>query len=398
MKKVAKILAVLFMAVAIVSSLSLSVFAVSYDLSPYIEEKGIHTSVELEVGETHMHGSAIWVQNGGESYSSNDNVIRALSDGSVEAVGVGTAYLMNQGTTGMYQIIEYTVVEAKEEGSVIGGLLPVPDSDDDDSDTLLEEILPETEDEIESEIIKNKSIFGMIAGLGAAAVTAIASMGAAIIGAGFFALIWLLAIGILLYQIVTIVSLSKKSMGARVLPEIKETERTVRQGMPDKTVCPKCQTPFGEGEFCATCGISKKTKNVYVVPINKRMTAQNFEKYINEWLAENPYACNVKLNVDTHQSLFLPFVKYKFFVKKASIEFDVSNTPSKNQYGFAFLYKFRLFGPIGYSGEKHLAEWKKNNPEAMVVSNRSGRIQHFGSQSGFYAQYYNYVFYKKPKN
>ena len=216
MKKAVKILAVVFMAVAIVSSLSLSVFAVSYDLSPYIEEKGIHTSVELEVGETHTHGSAIWVQNGGESYSSNDNVIKALSDGSVEAVGVGTAYLMNQGTTGMYQIIEYTVVEAKDEGSVIGDLLPVPDSEDDDSDTLLEEILPETEDEIESEIIKKKSIFGTIAGLGATVVTAIASFGAAIISAGFFALIWILALSIVIYQIITISSLSKKSMGPRL--------------------------------------------------------------------------------------------------------------------------------------------------------------------------------------
>ncbi|MBQ6825700.1 MAG: hypothetical protein IJP34_03450, partial [Clostridia bacterium] len=171
MKKAVKILAVVFLVAAIVSSLSLSVFAVSYDLSQYIEEKGIHTSVELEVGETHTHGSAIWVQNGGESYSSNDNVIKALGDGSVEAVGVGTAYLMNQGSSGMYQIIEYTVVEAKDEGLTIGGLLPTPDSDD-DSDTLLEEILPETEDEIESEIVKKKGILGTIAGLGATAVTA----------------------------------------------------------------------------------------------------------------------------------------------------------------------------------------------------------------------------------
>ena len=173
---------------------------------------------------------------------------------------------------------------------------------------------------------------------------------------------------LLIYIIATTLHLSVTSTKKKELPVQRQTANTI-----------------------TTATTNKQT---YVVPINGKMTAKKFENTVNEWLAENPYVYDCKIKLDTKASLLSPFVGYKFFVKNAVIEYSVADRPQNSQYALAFIYKFRLFGPIGYSKEKHVAEWHANNTDCTVVSAHGGRIQHFGS-SGFFAQYYNYVFFHK---
>ena len=199
-----------------------------------------------------------------------------------------------------------------------------------------------------------------------------------------------------IYCLVTMFVLSSKSMGCRQLPTRKRTINTLTAPMPDKQVCPKCGHVFGQEAFCPTCGSAKKTPTVFEVPIQGKMTAQKLEQYLNDWLAENPYIYNCQIQLDFRNSLLSPLVGHKFFVKKATITCQVSDKPQAHQYGFAFLYRFRFFGPIGYNEEKHVAQWKANNPHCQVLWHRGGHIQHFSNQGSFYAQYYNYVLYQKP--
>ena len=133
--------------------------------------------------------------------------------------------------------------------------------------------------------------------------------------------------------------------------------------------------------------------NRYEFPIRGSMTVQKFEKQFNQWLAENPYITDCHLQLETKQRLIIPFVACKFVVKHAEITYRVSDT-KQPQHGFAFLYKFRPLGSLGYSGEKLTAQWKKNNPDCRIVNTHGGHIQHFG-RTGFFAQYYNYMFFKK---
>lgn len=211
-----------------------------------------------------------------------------------------------------------------------------------------------------------------------------------------FAVIFVVALGFVVYDIVTTLHLSAKSMGKRELPARRITSATVKTPVPDRVVCPKCGQPFGEAMFCSSCGTAKKVKNVYVVPMEKRMTAQKFEKMINQWFAENPYAYDCRIKLETKASIWQPFVHHKFFVKSARIEFSVAPQPVKEQYGLAFLYKFRFFGPIRYSEQKQVEAWHAKNPDCQIVSHQNGgHIQHFDSNGGIWAQYYNYVLYKK---
>ena len=199
-----------------------------------------------------------------------------------------------------------------------------------------------------------------------------------------------------IYCIVDMFVLSSKSMDTRQLPSRKRTVNTITAPMPDKKVCTRCGRPFGEEAFCPTCGVPKKTPTVFEVPIQGKMTAQKLEQYLNDWLAENPYIYDCQIQLDYRTSLLSPLVGYKFFVKKAIITCQVSDKPQAHQYGFAFLYRFRFFGPIGYNEEKHVAQWNANNPNCQVLWHKGSHIQHFDNQGGFYAQYYNYVLYKKP--
>lgn len=172
-----------------------------------------------------------------------------------------------------------------------------------------------------------------------------------------------------IYNAVTTSRLSHTSMKKKELPERRQTANTIT-------------TPTAE-------------KKTYVVPINGRMTVQKAEKLINEWLAENPYIYNCKLKLETENSLISPFIKYKFFITEAVIEYSVADSLQACQYGLAFIYKYRFFGPIGYNEKKHVAEWQANNTDCQIISSRGGHIQHLHNGGLAWAQYYNYIFFKK---
>ena len=178
-----------------------------------------------------------------------------------------------------------------------------------------------------------------------------------------------------------------------------QTARTIPPQTEIPTACPKCGTPWGDGNFCSKCGTGKTGRFQYRLPIQGHWNVRKLEKEVNAFLAENPYFTDCKLRVKTSRPfirLISPFVNHKFHVNEAVIEYSLSDKANPKQYGMQFLYKFWLFGPIGYSEEKLAKEWQKKNPESTLVSATGSRIQHFGFSSGFFfAQYYSFVFFKR---
>ena len=211
----------------------------------------------------------------------------------------------------------------------------------------------------------------------------------------FFWILFVVVGGLAIYIIVTMVYFSRTTMGKRELPPMQLTPNTVTAGAPASRFCARCGQEFGNANFCACCGTPRVSKSTYVLPIDGKISAQECEKMVNRWFAENPYVCNCTIKLETKQSLFNPFVFWKFKVKRAVIEYSVASQPQSQQYGLAFLYKLRVFGPIGYSSEKQVAKWLENNPGCQVVTTHGGHLQHWDSNGGFYAQYYNYVLFKK---
>lgn len=71
-----------------------------------------YNTFKLEVGETHKPSAALWVKKGnGQVYSSDEDVVTVTKYGKVTAEEPGTAYVIIVGSTGMYEVYQYTVVE-----------------------------------------------------------------------------------------------------------------------------------------------------------------------------------------------------------------------------------------------------------------------------------------------
>ena len=376
MKKTIRTLTVMVIAVLMLIIATIPALAAGFDFDTAIAEfkSTPLNTIALKVNETHTPTAALWAQQGiATCYSNDETVVTVSKEGTVTAVGEGTAYVAID-TGSMYELYCYNVsAENKVENNndTVGSTTGNENSNDNTSDinstpnsgnSAYEDFLNESEklqnqhqqnvdkfkeqaqafeEEMQREQVKHK-------------------IKGAIIFTPIFAL--------LIYIIATTLHLSVTSTKKKELPVQRQTANTI-----------------------TTVTANKQT---YVVPINGKMTAKKFESTINEWFAANPYVCDCKIKLDTKASLLSPFVGYKFFVKNAVIEYSVADRPQNTQYALAFIYKFRLFGPIGYSKEKHVAEWQVNNTDCTVVSAHGGRIQHFGS-SGFFAQYYNYVFFKK---
>lgn len=371
MKKTIRTLTVMVIAVLLLTIATIPALAAGFDFETAIAEfkSTPLNTIALKVNETHTPTAALWAQQGiATCYSNDETVVTVSKEGTVTAVGEGTAYVAID-TGAMYELYCYNVsAENKAENNDTVGSTNGNESGNDNTGTTnsgnsaYEDFLEESEklqnqhqqtvdkfkeqaqafeEEMQREQVQHR-------------------IKIAIIVIPIFAL--------LIYIIATTLHLSVTSTKKKELPVQRKTANTI-----------------------TTVTANKQT---YVVPINGKMTAKKFESTINEWFAENPYVCDCKIKLDTKASLLSPFVGYKFFVKNAVIEYSVADRPQNTQYALAFIYKFRLFGPIGYSKEKHVAEWQVNNTDCTVVSAHGGRIQHFGS-SGFFAQYYNYVFFKK---
>ena len=387
-----RIFSILLVTVLLIAVTAMPAFATTVDFDKYIAEYTPNSFNDrtMEVGETHKPTSAVWMGSGNAVCQSSDaSVVTVSEDGVVTAVGEGTAYVAYIVSTGMYSTYRYTVTEVfaepTEEVDIEISLEPVAPTFS--AGLELPDMNVATENGTAGVLATVMVVLGTIGSVAVAVIGMIASFG------GFLLLaVPILAFGIYLFS--RMMKMSSTSMKKRELPARQETENTVKVPVAPYTTCPKCGKEFGDSEFCPVCGTAKQRKNVYTFAIEKPMPAQKFEEMANQWLAENPYIYDCKLRIDYKSSLLSPLVDKKFFINKASIEFFVADQPRQEQYGFAFLYKFRLFGPIGYNNEKHVEEWKQNNPDSTVISQRGGRIQHFGSNGGFYAQYYTYVFFK----
>ena len=211
----------------------------------------------------------------------------------------------------------------------------------------------------------------------------------------FFYVFFAICLALVLYVIATTLYLSTTSTGPKSLPEISVTSRTRQGNARQAAFCPKCGADLAGKAFCANCGTPAAVRQTYRVPIQGSMTAQNVEKHINQFLAENPYISDCKLNLQYHNWLLFPFVYLRFRVKSAELSFTVSDKPTNIRYGMAFLYKYRLLSTLGYSNEKLVGQWNKNNPDCTVVSYKGSHIQHFSNQGNIEAHFYSYVFFKK---
>lgn len=106
-----KKLAAVVVAIILLLSFSVSVMAKGFDLDAAIadfQEDAFNTA-SLKVGGTDKPQAYIWAENGGRCYTSDNSVVTVAADGTVTAVGKGTAYVAIVAPTGMYQIYRYDV-------------------------------------------------------------------------------------------------------------------------------------------------------------------------------------------------------------------------------------------------------------------------------------------------
>ncbi len=211
----------------------------------------------------------------------------------------------------------------------------------------------------------------------------------------FFWILFAFSLIYVIYNIVTTMLYSVKSTSYKALPKRCITQRTRRGNGKAVVFCPKCGSDLVGKPFCAQCGTQAVVRQSYRVPIQGTITAQTLEKHINQFLAENPYINDCRLTVQYTNILLFPFVQLRFRVKYAELSFTLSDTPNNPQFGMAFLYKYRLAGSIGYSTEKLAAHWAKNNPDAILISQNGGHIQHYSNKGNFEAHFYNYIFFQK---
>lgn len=384
MKKIYRmILAIALLSALMLSAAAPALAAENFDFQAAISEfqPDAFNDNTLTIGQTHRPVGAVWAASG-TCYLSNDAVLTIDAQGNVTAVGEGTCYVAIVATTGMYAVSRYTVTAAAAENPQpviptqatkvtlpvkVPGKVTIPEK--------LQQGLDVDDDEIEEQFEKTtKRVSGFFA---------------------FFVPFFVLVLALVIYVWITTAHLHKTSVRARILPARCCTGNTITKGLPPRTTCPKCGIQYGESNFCPQCGTSKFVKTTFQFPINRSITAQKFETQLNQWLAENPYIYDCTLRLETKQKLYYPFVQNKFVIKKATLTFSVADRPVAQQYGFAFAYQFRMFGTLGYNHDKLIAKWQKNNPDAKVVCTQGGHIEHIGSQSGWYAEYYGYIFYQK---
>jgi hypothetical protein len=377
------ILAIALLSALLLSAAAPALAAENFDFQAAISEfqPDAFNDNTLTIGQTHRPMGAVWAA-GGTCYLSNDAVLTIDAQGNVTAVGEGTCYVAIVATTGMYAVSRYTVTAAAAENPQpviptqatkvtlpvkVPGKVTIPEK--------LQQGLDVDDDEIEEQFEKTtKRVSGFFA---------------------FFVPFFVLVLALVIYVMITTAHLHRTSIRPRTLPARCRTGNTITKGAAPRTACPKCGEPYGESNFCPKCGSSKFVKTTFQFPIHRSITAQKFETQLNQWLAENPYIYDCKLSLDTKQRLFHSFVQNKFMIKKATLTFSVSDKPVAHQYGFAFVYHYHLFGTLGYNHDKLIAKWEKNNPTAQVISSQGGHIEHMGSQSGWYAEYYGYIFYQK---
>lgn len=132
---------------------------------------------------------------------------------------------------------------------------------------------------------------------------------------------------------------STDHLPAPVLPPRRTGANTVKPAGEEK-VCPACGTPYTEGkDFCLECGRKKGIR--HSKSMNGRIKAVEVAKYLNNWLAENPYLYDIKLDCRTH-FLINDFDRVgQVSVSDVSLSYCVAQQEQPEQYGVVYLYSYR---------------------------------------------------------
>ncbi len=123
MKKMMKRLAVFAVALVLLTAVAIPALADGFDFAPAMEEfeSTLLNTTSLAVGQTHLPGASIWAQSGmATCYTSDASVVTVAEDGTVTAVGEGTAYVAID-TGAMYQMYRYDVTAQPQSSSAGNG-------------------------------------------------------------------------------------------------------------------------------------------------------------------------------------------------------------------------------------------------------------------------------------
>ena len=116
MKKTIKTLIALVMVVFMFAAIAVPAMAEGFDFDAVVPNHSFNSlnSRTLEIGKTDSPTASVWAMNGtGVCYSSDESVVTVAANGTVTAVGEGTAYVAIVSTIGggsMYEVYKYTVV------------------------------------------------------------------------------------------------------------------------------------------------------------------------------------------------------------------------------------------------------------------------------------------------
>lgn len=281
MKKMMKRFAVLAAVIFLLGAMAIPALADSYDFGPAIEEfeSTPLNTISLEVGQTDKPGASLWMDNGmATAYSSDEAVVTVAEDGTVTAVGEGTAYVVFCVNT-LEKMYRYDVTAIKEEApdqpvevpGVEDVLEGAPDEFKDKWDAAQEQ-----QNKVEAEIAKTEGLFAVLSGV----VAAVFAFVAGVIGIGIpavsmiFGVLFLLAVIVRSALLVWICTVAPRAGMAKtwgllalasaiagivmliiIYSKSKKSPASDPTPAPVENICPSCGTVHQEdAKWCRNCG------------------------------------------------------------------------------------------------------------------------------------------------
>ena len=163
-----------------------------------------------------------------------------------------------------------------------------------------------------------------------------------------------------------------------------------------QTHCPKCGSAYTEGkDFCIECGQPKGVKKT--LRMDGRIKALDLAQYLNNWLAENPYLTQVRLDGQPH-FLANDFDRVgQVSFSQVALSYQVEQEQQSRTYGVQYLYTYRAtfnWRQVQQSSAQAMVmQWENANPDVEVVDFVGGKTH--CSENGTYHLYALVVFRRK---